>query len=40
MSIAYGIIVEHGGSITVKSQLGQGTRVTVQLPCQPILTTP
>lgn len=33
MSAAYGIIKNHGGAITVTSELGKGTRVTIFLPC-------
>ncbi len=32
LSVAYGIIQEHGGSIYVKSKLGQGTTFQVKLP--------
>jgi two-component system NtrC family sensor kinase len=32
LSVAYGIIQEHGGSIYVKSQVGQGTTFQVRLP--------
>ncbi len=32
MAAAYGIIENHGGSITVTSQAGQGTRVSIRLP--------
>jgi PAS domain S-box-containing protein len=32
LSICHGIILEHGGSITVDSQLGQGTVFSIQLP--------
>jgi two-component system NtrC family sensor kinase len=35
LSLAYGIIQEHGGSIYVKSKLGQGTTFQVKLPLQP-----
>lgn len=32
MSVAYGIITRHNGHITIESELGIGTTVTVQLP--------
>jgi two-component system NtrC family sensor kinase len=32
LSITYGIVQEHGGSITCDSQEGQGTRFTIHLP--------
>ena len=32
LSITYGIVHEHGGTITCDSQLGQGTRFTIRLP--------
>ncbi len=32
LSITYGIVQEHGGTITCDSQLGQGTRFTIRLP--------
>jgi two-component system, NtrC family, sensor kinase len=32
LSITYGIVQEHGGSIACDSQVGQGTRFTIQLP--------
>ena len=32
LSVSHGIIQRHGGSITVKSTLGQGTRFKVVLP--------
>jgi PAS domain S-box-containing protein len=34
LSVAYGIIQEHGGSIYVKSKVGQGTTFQVKLPLQ------
>ena len=32
LSITYGIVQEHGGTITCDSALGQGTRFTLTLP--------
>ncbi len=32
LSITYGIVQEHGGTITCDSALGQGTRFTLSLP--------
>ena len=32
LSITYGIVQEHGGTITCDSQLGQGTRFSIRLP--------
>jgi signal transduction histidine kinase len=32
LSVAYGIIQEHGGSIYVKSKMGQGTTFQIKLP--------
>jgi PAS domain S-box-containing protein len=32
LSITYGIVQEHGGSITCDSQIGQGTRFSIRLP--------
>jgi two-component system NtrC family sensor kinase len=32
LSITYGIVREHGGSITCDSQIGQGTRFSIRLP--------
>jgi two-component system NtrC family sensor kinase len=32
LSITYGIVHEHGGTITCDSQVGQGTRFTIRLP--------
>ncbi len=34
LSIVYGIIEKHGGTIDVKSQLGQGTTFTIRLPLE------
>jgi two-component system NtrC family sensor kinase len=33
LSVAYGIITSHGGSIDVDSKVGQGTRIKIKLPC-------
>ena len=35
LSVAYGIIEEHGGAIGVDSEEGTGTRFTVTLPVEP-----
>jgi len=35
MSIAYGIIVDHGGEIEVESVEGEGTTFTITLPIEP-----
>jgi two-component system NtrC family sensor kinase len=32
LSITYGIVQEHGGTISCESQVGQGTRFTIELP--------
>jgi signal transduction histidine kinase len=32
LSITYGIVQEHGGTITCDSQIGQGTRFSIRLP--------
>ena len=32
LSITYGIVQEHGGTITCESAIGQGTRFTLTLP--------
>jgi two-component system NtrC family sensor kinase len=32
LSITYGIVQEHGGTITCESSVGQGTRFTLRLP--------
>lgn len=36
LSVVYGIVQEHGGSIEVKSRLGEGTIFNVKLPIQPL----
>jgi two-component system cell cycle sensor histidine kinase/response regulator CckA len=33
MSVIHGIITDHAGRIDVESELGRGTRVTIELPC-------
>jgi signal transduction histidine kinase len=35
LSVAYGIVQEHGGSIYVKSKVGEGTTFHVKLPLKP-----
>ncbi len=32
LAISFGIVKEHGGTITVESQVGLGTAFTVELP--------
>ena len=32
LSVVHGIVVSHGGTITVESQIGQGTTFTIYLP--------
>ncbi|MFQ6044268.1 MAG: ATP-binding protein, partial [Candidatus Poribacteria bacterium] len=32
LSVSYGIIKEHGGSIDVRSEVGKGTTFTILLP--------
>jgi signal transduction histidine kinase len=36
LSVAYGIIQEHGGSIYVESHAGEGTHFNVKLPLKPV----
>lgn len=36
LSVAYGIIQEHGGSIYVESNAGEGTQFNVKLPLKPV----
>lgn len=33
LAVSYAVVRDHGGTLTVDSQLGQGTTVRVQLPC-------
>ena len=33
LSVVYGIVTSHGGSIDVDSKVGQGTRIKIKLPC-------
>jgi signal transduction histidine kinase len=37
LSVSYGIVRDHGGSITVDSQVGRGSRFTVRIPIGPRL---
>ena len=37
LSISYNIIKEHGGELIIKSEVGQGTTATIQLPVEPVL---
>ena len=37
LSVAYGIIQEHGGSIYVKSKVGEGTTFQVKLPLKSVV---
>ena len=39
LSITYGIVQEHGGTITCDSAVGQGTRFTLRLPLAPVAVT-
>lgn len=36
LSISYNIIKEHGGELIIKSEVGQGTNATIQLPIDPV----
>ena len=36
LSVVYGIVQEHGGSLEVKSKVGEGTIFSVKLPIQPL----
>ncbi|MFN8392558.1 MAG: PAS domain S-box protein [Bdellovibrionota bacterium] len=36
MSIVHGIVVDHNGSIDVSSKVGEGSRITIQLPFSPV----
>jgi signal transduction histidine kinase len=36
LSVVYGIVQEHGGSIEVTSHVGEGTTFSVKLPIQPM----
>jgi signal transduction histidine kinase len=36
LSVAYGIVQEHGGSIGVQSTAGEGSTFTIKLPLRPI----
>jgi signal transduction histidine kinase len=38
LSITYGIVQEHGGTITCDSAVGQGTRFTIAIPLSPTRT--
>ena len=33
LSVVYGIVTSHGGSIDVDSKVGRGTRIKIKLPC-------
>jgi signal transduction histidine kinase/CheY-like chemotaxis protein len=35
LSVVHGIVLKHGGTITVESQIGQGTTFMIYLPCIP-----
>jgi len=38
LTIAQKIVTFHGGTITATSQAGKGTTMTVELPCQQLVT--
>jgi signal transduction histidine kinase len=40
MAIVYRIVEEHGGRLTVESETGQGTLITVELPIAEPITAP
>jgi signal transduction histidine kinase len=33
LSVVYGIVTKHNGTIDVKSREGKGTRISLRLPC-------
>jgi signal transduction histidine kinase len=35
LATSYGIVEDHGGRISVKSKVGEGTTFTIELPVQP-----
>ena len=39
LSICYGIVTEHGGTIRVRNIPGRGACFTIELPCQPVMTS-
>src|SRR5881394_2430999 len=39
LSICYGIITEHGGTITVRNTPSRGASFTIEIPCQEIMAT-
>jgi two-component system, NtrC family, sensor kinase len=40
LSVAHGIVREHGGTIEISSALGEGTTVTARLPAEPVSERP
>jgi signal transduction histidine kinase len=40
LSVTYGIVKQHGGTLAVKSSLGKGTTFTVTLPIEPKIPQP